>query len=132
MITLADYMMGRDETDPPSEEMRKNADETIYLANLLLSWYYHDKPDAEKTKVTSGYRPSSVNANTPGASARSKHLTCQAVDLSDPEGELDDWCMENQKTLEQVGLWLEHPSATKGWTHWQIVPPRSGKRVFYP
>ena len=132
MITLTDFWMDRDKIVPPSEEMRKNADETIYRANLLLSWYYHDNPDAEKVKVTSGYRPPAINAQTPGAAARSKHMTCQAIDLSDPDGELDDWCMENGKMLEQVGLWQEHPSATKNWVHWQIVPPRSGKRVFYP
>lgn len=132
MITLDDFFMGRDKDYPPSEALRKNADETIYRANLLLSWYYHDNPDAERAKVTSGYRPPAVNTKTPGAATRSKHMTCEAVDLSDPEGELDEWCMEHQKMLEQVGLWMEHPSATKNWTHLQTVPPRSGKRVFYP
>lgn len=132
MITKDDYFMGRDKDAPPTEQMRKWADETIYRVNLLLSRYYQANPDAEKTKVNSGYRPPSVNVATPGAAPRSKHLTCQAVDLADPDGELDDWCMDNQKVLEQVGLWMEHPSATKGWCHLQIAPPRSGKTVFYP
>ena len=132
MITREDYFMGRDKSYPPSEAMLKNAEETIYRVNLLLSLYYQADPDAEKTKVTSGYRPPLINAATPNAAPRSKHMTCQAVDLADPEGELDDWCMDNQKVLEQIGLWMEHPSATKNWTHLQIAPPRSGKTVFYP
>ena len=132
MITREDYFMGRDKDSPPTEQMRKWADETIYRANLLLSRYYQANPEAEKTRVTSGYRTLAINSATPNSAPRSKHLTCQAVDLSDPDGELDDWCMDNQKQLEQVGLWMEHPSATKGWCHLQIVPPRSGKTVFFP
>jgi hypothetical protein len=132
MITKEDFMMGRDKTYPPSESALRNAEETIYRVNLLLSFYYQAEPAAERTKVTSGYRPPIINSATPGAAPRSKHMTCEAVDLADPEGELDDWCMDNARALEQVGLWQEHPSATKGWAHLQIVPPKSGKRVFYP
>lgn len=132
MITSEDFMMGRNKIYPPSEAMLKNAEETIYRTNLLLSLYYQANQDAERTKVTSGYRPAIINAATPNAAPRSKHITCEAVDLADPEGELDDWCMDNGKALEQVGLWQEHPSATKGWCHLQIVPPKSGRRVFYP
>jgi len=132
MITLDDYFQGRDRGFPPSEELRKNADETVYRVNLLLARYYQAHPTAEKTKVTSGYRPPMVNAATPGAAPRSKHLTCQAVDLSDPEGELDEWAFNNQKILEEVGIWMEHPACTKGWFHGQIIQPRSGRRVFWP
>jgi hypothetical protein len=45
---------------------------------------------------------------------------------------LDDWCLEHPEVLQEIGLWQEHPAATKGWCHLQIVPPRSGKRVFFP
>jgi uncharacterized protein YcbK (DUF882 family) len=89
------------------------------------------KPD-NKSLVSSGWRPPSLNAKTAGAAPNSKHMTCQALDVYDPDGDLDEWCMENLAKLEEAGLWLEHPSATKGWCHLQIVPPRSGKRVFYP
>jgi hypothetical protein len=132
MITLQDYLMGRDKIEQPSEVLLRNAEETIYRANLLLSRYYQANPDAERVKVTSGYRPAVVNAKTLGAAPRSKHLTCEAVDLSDPEGELDEWCEANIKVLQDIGLWMESPGATKGWTHLQIIGPKSGKRVFYP
>ena len=48
------------------------------------------------------------------------------------EGEIDAWCMDHLDFLAEAGLWLEHPSATKGWCHLQQVPPKSGRRVFYP
>jgi hypothetical protein len=63
---------------------------------------------------------------------QSKHLYGQAVDISDPKGELDTWCQNNVKLLEDIGLWLEHPDYTLGWTHFQIVPPKSGNRFFIP
>jgi hypothetical protein len=132
MITLDDYLMGRDKIYTISHEQVANAQVVVERVNLLLSYYYKDHPDADKPKVNSGWRPPQVNAKTPGAAKKSKHMTCEAVDLDDDDGALDDWCMDSLNHLERCGLWMEHPSATKGWCHLQIVPPKSGKRVFYP
>ena len=75
-----------------------------------------------------------INGTTPGAAVNSKHMTCQAIDLHDADGEVDDWLMTTigQAMLRDIGLWHEHPAATKGWAHVQTVPPRSGRRTFYP
>ena len=134
MITLQDYWMGRDRTFSSSltADIVRNAEETVKRANLLLAEFRFDTHDAEIRKVNSGWRPPEVNERTPGAALRSKHMTGQAIDIADPEGELDEWCLAHLQTLERMGLWLEHPSATKGWCHVQIVAPRSGNRVFYP
>lgn len=128
MITLDDYFMGRDVTyaDALTDALRANAEVTVARANDLLSSFGEDR------SVNSGWRPPVVNATTHGAAQNSRHMTCQAVDLSDPEGDLDDFCMTHLDLLEAIGLWMEHPAATKGWCHVQTVPPRSGKRVFYP
>lgn len=137
MITIKDYYMGRDvlngEMHPElTAELERNANTTVDRANLLLTRFYADRPTAAKRKVSSGWRPAAVNARVPGAAKLSNHMTCKAIDLEDFDGELDDWCMENLPILEELELWLEHPSATKNWCHLQIVPPRSGRRVFYP
>jgi hypothetical protein len=134
MITLTDYFMGRDSQYPDelTDDIRKNAAETVARANLLLSSYRALTKDAEIRKVNSGWRPSGVNAATPGAAPRSKHMLGQAIDISDPEGDLDEWAMDNPEILQTIQLWQEHPSATKGWAHFQIIPPKSGKRVFHP
>jgi hypothetical protein len=63
---------------------------------------------------------------------KSKHLFGQAVDISDPNRELQDWCKQNISLLESTGLWMEDFSVTKNWCHFQIVPPRSGNRFFMP
>ena len=135
-ITLADYLMGRD-TVPLTNEQYLTAVSTVEKVNHLLGLLAGDGVDLEinprtGSLVSSGYRPQNINANTPGAAPKSRHITLQACDLYDPEGEIDNWCMENLSVLEQIGLWMEHPSATKGWCHIQTVPPRSRRRVFYP
>ena len=63
---------------------------------------------------------------------KSRHLIGAAVDISDPKQELQKWCLENEKFLEEVQLWMEDFSATKNWVHFQIFPPQSGKRWFLP
>jgi hypothetical protein len=140
IISLADYYMGRDTEYSLllSVDMRREAALTVGLANKMLAKVsaggitIETKPDG--TVVNSGWRPPAVNAATPGAAVKSKHLRCQAIDIYDPEGLIDAWCMKDAglQALAEIGLWLEHPSSTKGWSHWQTVPPASGNRVFYP
>jgi hypothetical protein len=140
MITLANYWMGRDVTHglALSPDMRKAAATTVEIANKVLVLAKTNGIPLESSPrtgsiVSSGWRPPEINASTPGAALRSKHLTCQAIDLYDPDGLLDDWLFDVSDTiLRDFGCWLEHPAATKGWAHLQTVPPRSGRRVFYP
>lgn len=141
MIKLSDYWMGRDKSYPLalSTEIVRNAETMIELADKLLALAKLAGVTLEtnprtNTIVSGGWRPPEINANTPGAAVRSKHMTGQAIDLYDPDGDLDDWLMtdDGQRAMADLGLWHEHPSATKGWAHVQSVPPRSGRRTFYP
>jgi hypothetical protein len=128
-VTLADYWMGRDKKYPASwnEDIETHAIDLLERVNSLLAVFGEDRA------VNSGWRPPEVNSATPNAALKSKHMTGNAVDLADPEGDLDDWCSENDGSrLIQYGLYMEHPAATKGWCHLQNLPPKSGKRVFYP
>lgn len=63
---------------------------------------------------------------------KSKHLYGQAVDIYDPNKELQAWCKANENLLEDAQLWMEDFSATPNWCHFQILPPASGKRWFIP
>lgn len=62
---------------------------------------------------------------------KSKHLTCQAVDIADAKFFLTNWCKENEEVLKEIGLWCEDDVTVKR-LHLQIVPPTSGKRWFKP
>ena len=75
-----------------------------------------------------GFRPQACPIGAPA----SAHKRAQAVDRYDPHGLIDGWCMVHQDRLAWHGIWLEHPDATPGWSHWACVPPKSGNRVFRP
>lgn len=62
---------------------------------------------------------------------KSNHLKAAAVDISDPDGKLMEWVQANVKLMEEIGLWMEAPDKIKR-VHFQIVPPKSGKRFFNP
>lgn len=129
ILTLDQYWMGRDKQYPQelTAAIRADAAETVRRANLLLA-------EAGRTHATvnSGWRPPAVNAGVPGAAKKSNHMLGRAIDIGDDDGSLDAWCMAHLPVLERIGLWLEYPDSTPRWCHVQIVPPRSGNRVFRP
>lgn len=130
------FWMGRDKTYSCdlTDEICTNAAETVRRANLLLARFYVARPTAHKRVVNSGWRPPQVNARTERAAKLSNHMLAKAIDISDDDGQLDAWLMttDGQAALAEIGLWMEHPSATPRWAHVQIVPPKSGRRVFLP
>jgi hypothetical protein len=145
VITLADYLMGRDAQYGHlfTHDLRENALRMIEVANKLLvlaktAGISLETNPATGSIVSSGWRPPAVNAGTERAAVNSLHMRCLAIDLYDPhQGDLDAWCMECEKTvMADLGLWQEHPAATKNWCHVQLVPQasfkRTGRRVFYP
>ena len=127
-ITLDDYYMGRQHKYPEelTGELEENAQITVNRVNELLLSFGEDR------HVNSGWRPAAVNAGVPGAAKASRHTTCQACDLGDDDGSLDDWALRNPEILESIGLWQEHPDSTPRWAHFQTIAPKSGNRVFRP
>ena len=82
-----------------------------------------------RPKITSGYRTPAANKAAGGAK-KSSHLEGRAADFADKDGKFAAWCVENEYYLEQFGLWMEDPAATKGWVHLQSRP--AGARIFKP
>jgi hypothetical protein len=144
MISLGNYYMARDHTHGHllGSDLRANALRTVEAANKLLVLAKTDGVSLQSSPrtgniVSSGWRPPEVNAGTPGAAVNSLHMRCLAIDLFDADGDLDDWLFSVADTvLADLGLWMEHPAATKGWAHVQLVPQssfaRTGRRWFYP
>lgn len=139
IVTLTDYLMDRDKIYPQEYTLgvKANAELTVAAVNVLLKRLEADgvKLDVHpvnRTVISSGWRPPQINKQVKNAAIRSKHMTGQACDLYDPEGAIDDWLMDNLANDPSLGLYMEHPSATKGWAHVQIIPPASKKVCFYP
>lgn len=122
-ITATEYLMGRAKIEDLSDELRTNLSMVLNAVNALLADF------GEYRKVNSGYRRA-IDNKAAGGSLKSKHLTCQAIDLEDKNGKLKAFCTE--EILEKYNLYMEHGSATPSWAHLQVVPPRSGNRIFYP
>ena len=106
----------------------------LLLAANIDGYYRYDIDPDTGTQISGsrhgygdgGFR---LSTSTTGV-AKSAHKLACAIDIYDPDGTLDAWV--TNEILEFYGLCREHPSATMGWCHLQSIPPRSGKRTFYP
>jgi len=125
MITRREYLMGRDLEAPLTPKQEDNLLKLLGAINMFRAIY--GKPMI----VSSGYRTPKVNAAIGGAK-KSKHLTCEAVDILDRNREIALFCLHNLDILQKCGLWIENPEKTPGWVHFQCVPPRSRNLVFNP
>lgn len=144
-ITLKEYLTAsgsypeREKHKELTPELLKNAEKLLTQVNQLLK-----DLGVEKATISSGFRPSEVNAATAGAAKKSLHTQCLAIDILDSKNqELANKInkLENESKdgfLVKYGLWLEHPGATKGknqnWCHLDLSTSRSPRkvRVFKP
>lgn len=138
MITEDSFWKGPDSirrdltyADEVTEEIKKNATKTVAAVNPILK-EYQDATGIELSRVSSGWRPKTVNERTKNAAVLSNHLRGLAVDIEDKTHKFQVWLFKNQASLERHGLYMEHPIATETWAHLQPVPPGSGVRVFFP
>jgi len=112
-------------------ELTKNGETFLTKLNLFLA----DFPG--EIIVTSGYRSVEDQIRIYQSSGKkppmkSAHLFCRAVDLSDRDRQLKEYCMANLDKLAQCGLYIEDPTCTRNWLHFQDIAPASGRRVFLP
>lgn len=126
MISANEVLMGRIKVEELSDELKLN------LADLLIKLNKFRAEYGIPMIVSSGYRPASVNANTPGASKTSAHMTCQACDFADPNGEIKEFIAKDPTILIRCDLYMEHPDSTPGWCHLSNRAPKSGNRIFKP
>ena len=138
MITYEEYVAKHKDSPDLTEAIKGNIENLLLpKVNRLLIYMkdwgvaLHVNPST-KSFISGvdfgGFRPQYCPIGAP----KSNHKKGLAVDIYDPYNQLDLWCMNNHAILEELGLWLEHPSSTKGWCHVQAVPPRSNNRVFLP
>lgn len=131
LLTMDDYFLdpttGRDRRKIYPHELSAaicaNAGKVVQKANDVLAAF------GEYRRCNSGWRPSQVNAATPGAAPKSNHILGLAIDLEDRNRRLTAFCVDH---AEELDFWMETPNATPSWCHIQIIPPKSGKRVYLP
>lgn len=124
MISRSEVLMGRDKDFPLSKEQEANLSILLEKINKVRSKY--GKP----MSISSGYRPSQINQNVPGAAKNSTHTLCMAVDIRDVDGQFRKWVLQNLPLFQELGLWIEDFRWTPTWVH--IQTRKASKRVFIP
>lgn len=141
LITLEDWITAsgkykeRLKSPELTEEVKNNATRLLKKVNDVLK-----ELNITEIKVSSGFRPTNINANIKGAAPKSGHTRGLAIDFVDTNEKLDELLNsdKSQDLLEKHGIWQEHPSKTKGWSHWDIIErpiknrPGCKKRQFNP
>ena len=95
IITLEDYLTSsgkypeRAKHPECTDELKDKALNLITRVNAFLI-----DVGIQDAKVSSGFRPSSVNKGIKNASRKSNHMDGDALDLADPKGEIDKVCLK--------------------------------------
>lgn len=135
LIKLSDYITAssrypdRLDSEELTPDVKDAALGLLGRVNRLL-----DELMVKEVDVTSGFRPSSVNAGVGGAT-KSAHMTGEAIDLMDDEDQSLAKSI-TKELLEKYDLYREDYDYTKGkytnWVHLQTRPTKSGRRIFRP
>lgn len=115
---------------PVNDVIEKNLKILHERMNELREAY--GKPMVVTSGLRSDEKQAELIAQGKSKATASKHLAGAACDILDRNGKLGVWCLNNEDVLRRIGLWCEHPDYTKGWVHFQIMAPKSGKRFFIP
>lgn len=130
ILTSSGRYPERLESDELTDTVKANAEELKTRVNKALEYVGVLKAD-----VSSGFRPSNVNAGVPNAATKSAHMTCEALDLVDDDKQTLCKLLTND-VLEKFDLYREDSDFTKGkntnWCHLQTRKTKSGKRIFKP
>lgn len=141
-ITLDDWITssGKYKDRANSKELTQEIKDNATLFLDKLNKYLDGMNIAAQTlKVSSGFRPSGINAAIGGAK-KSGHTLGFAIDFQDSDGKLEEMITTDasQDLLESLGLWQEHPDYTNGWVHIDCIKretrvrPNCKKRQFKP
>jgi uncharacterized protein YcbK (DUF882 family) len=123
MISMSELLKGKKEEDLP-QETRDNLQKLLVVINKVRALYgqpmivtscvrtmeehlaiYAKKGITDKSKIP----------------MKSKHLYGLAVDISDPDRKLKEWCLQNEAALREIGVWMEAFESTPNWVHFQCV-----------
>lgn len=127
MITKKELLAGRDILYPfeYTPEISKNLDFLLEKLNVVRQHF------GRPMRISSGWRPPSLNKKIAGAATKSAHTIGLAADVYDG-GELRGWVLGNLQLIKALNLYIEDFRWTPTWVHFQAIAPKSKKRIFIP
>ncbi len=128
LVTASGKYLSRRNHVELTDEVKANINAFLPKLNALLR-----DLGVKSVSVTSGFRPSEVNAATAGAAKKSYHTRGMAIDLFDPGNALNDLVLTKPELLEKHQLWVEDKGSTPNWCHIDCGTRSDRKvRVFKP
>lgn len=136
-VTLDDYFGKWKDHDDVTDEVMNNAIDFLDKLNRLMDVAFMDGHDFKLNAKTQsfvsgsqygGFRPQ----DCPQGAPHSSHKVGRGVDIYDPDGEFDKWCIAHPQDMRDHGLYMEDPADTPRWCHLTDRAPASGKLVFKP
>lgn len=130
VITSGNTYPERAKSSELTQQVIDNITELLKRVNLALS-----DLGIKEAKVSSGFRPSSVNNKVSNAAKRSSHMSGEALDILDDKNQ--SLCkLFTKDILEKYDLYREDSDYTVGkftnWCHLQTRKTGSGNRIFKP
>lgn len=124
MITVQEYLTAsgsypeRAKSNELTPDLLANAQKLIDAINAFMK----ELGVSQKLRVSSGFRPSAVNASIANAAKKSLHQRCLAIDILDDKNQsLAKLCASKPELLRKYKLFVENPDFTKGkntnWLH---------------
>lgn len=128
MISKEELLKDRDKQFPDeyTQTVSDNLNALLIVLNKIREKY--GKP----MLISSGWRPKAINDKTSNSAAMSNHMLGLAADIRDMDRKFMHWCLDNLEFLSELGVYMEDFRYTPSWLHIQIVPPKSGKRIYIP
>lgn len=109
-----------------TKEQEGNFEKLFKAMNMLRAYY------GRPMIITSGVRTEQMQMRINPSNPNSAHRQAGACDVNDPEKELSGWCIDNLDKIVECDLYLEHRYPYMRHQHFQVIAPKSGRRIFLP
>ena len=105
-----------------TQQVKDNLTKLLEKVNALLN-----ELGLQTVTISSGFRPSDVNAATPGSAKRSLHMSGNAVDILGHD--VYNTIVKQPDLLKKYSLWMESSKNAPTWTHLDDSTTRTDRPI---
>ncbi len=120
-VYFKDFLTGKDRREVYKDEWQDSFKDNAIDLLIAVTGLFDELGIDKNKRLTSGWRPASINNKTANAAKASLHMICKAGDWEDDKNQTTAKLIASRPDLlKKHGLWLENPQYTKGnqcWVH---------------